>query len=339
MNTILPTAQTKQPSRDELVYHEIFADGLIHTAAVFGIEPDERFIERVACIAWANGVALVRHDYFLAAKIAQKLAESLEAGRSTSKQLSVEIAPLMTAAGEPYAAIRGYYETTQCTRTLKLQRPFDTDRIRQLVGEAALAGLLSRGLEPAIYQSIKSCIDSCQWEQTFLSSRLIYWASDQGLPLNHPFVELAVFCYKNRPLERNLLCTAIAAAVPEILDHGNPWAVEHWLSAGWKDGLVTAKFAPDVLATVIEEVTEENREFNLMLFKECVVATYLPERKADLSAAFERYLNDHKPYSFSEVEVREANPRLVAWAAYDFAFWMAVISERQDLLTATEEAP
>ena len=58
-----------------------------------------------------------------------------------------------------------------------------------------------------------------------------------------------------------------------------------------------------------------------------------------IQAAFERYLDDHKPYRFSEVEVRDANPRLVAWAAYDFAFWMAVISERPDLLTATEEAP
>ena len=339
MNTILPTAQTKRPSRDDLVYHEIFADGLIHTAAVFGIEPDERFIERVACIAWANGVALVRHDYFLAAKVAQQLAQSLEAGRTTSQRLCVEIAALMTAAVEPYAAIRGYYETTQFTRTLKLQRPFDTDRIRQLVGEAALAGLLSRGLSLAVYQSLRARIASCQWEQTFLSNRLIYWASDKGLPLNHPFVELAVFCYQSRPLERNLLCTAIAAAVPDILEHENPWAVEHWLPAGWKDGVVTAKFAPDELVAVIEEVTPVNREFNLMLFKECVVATYLPERKADLSAAFERYLNDHKPYSFSEVEVREANPRLVAWAAYDFAFWMAVISERPDLLTLTEEAP
>jgi hypothetical protein len=42
MKTTIPNRQTKIPSRDGLAYYEILADGLIHAALVFGIEPDER---------------------------------------------------------------------------------------------------------------------------------------------------------------------------------------------------------------------------------------------------------------------------------------------------------
>ncbi len=59
MNTTLPTIQTQLPSQTGLVLHEIIANSLIHAAAVFGIEQDERFVERVAALAWFNGAFVI----------------------------------------------------------------------------------------------------------------------------------------------------------------------------------------------------------------------------------------------------------------------------------------
>jgi hypothetical protein len=57
--TALPTIQTQLPSQTGLVLHEIIANSLIHAAAVFGIEQDERFVERVATMAWFNGAFVI----------------------------------------------------------------------------------------------------------------------------------------------------------------------------------------------------------------------------------------------------------------------------------------
>jgi len=69
MNTALPDQKTTCRSRTGLLFHQILADGLIHAASVFGIEQDERFVERVTNLAWTNGVQAIKNNVPRAAEM------------------------------------------------------------------------------------------------------------------------------------------------------------------------------------------------------------------------------------------------------------------------------
>ena len=326
MKTTIPTRKTQIPSREGLAFHEIVADGLIHAAHVFGIEDDERFVERVLCIAWTNGARLVQAKFWQAAKVAKSLSETLEVGKAESATLCREVGAAISLSPEdPFAAIRAYYADNRQCRALEICDPEYGDRVRQLIGEALLGGLYSRGVIPETFQVLVAHSENTRNEQRTLSNRLIYWANNEGLPRYHPFMELCVYGYDNEP-ERDLLCSAIARQLPTVLDYNEPWSLEHWLTPGWKDGLVAARFAPDEVLAVIRANPTQRWEYNRTLFQECIVGTTVDE-KIDLPAAFLHYVTNYNPCEFEEETVRAANPRLIAWCAYDFGFWMAVVAE------------
>jgi hypothetical protein len=229
MKTTIPTRKTQTPSREGLAFHEIVADGLIHTAHVFGITDDERFVERVLSIAWVNAARLVQSNFWQAATLAKSLSETLEVDKAESETLCREVGEAVTSSTEdPFAAIRDYYAETRQCRTLESSDPEYSDRFRQLIGEALLGGLHSRGVIAEAFQSIIAHSENTRNEQRIISNRLIYWANNKGLPRFHPFMELCVHRYDNDP-ERDLLCSAIARHLTRILDHEEPWSLEQWL--------------------------------------------------------------------------------------------------------------
>lgn len=141
MNAILPTRQTQQPDRAGLSHYEILADGLIHAAAVFDIAPDERFVERVTALAWANGVQLARRDVGKATEVARLLGESLEVGRSETLRLCEALTSRVDHSNDPFGATRSFYQERHNTQGLNASDPAAAGRIRQLVGEARWVNL------------------------------------------------------------------------------------------------------------------------------------------------------------------------------------------------------
>jgi hypothetical protein len=193
MSTTLPTQKTKQPSRAGLLFHEILADGLIHAAAVFGIEQDERFVERVANLAWSNGVNTVKAMCNVPPRL-----PSFSARGSKPVAARPKCQVLCKAAGDTVEvqegvneAIRGHYETSIGTRALDARNPAHAGAIRQLVGEAVVAGLSCRGLNPKLYQAVLAVNARTRLEQQFLCELRLGWAQGTGLPTCHPFLQMA----------------------------------------------------------------------------------------------------------------------------------------------------
>jgi len=73
-------------------------------------------------------------------------------------------------------------------RELEAGNPAHAGAIRQLVGEAVLAGLSCRGLNPKLYQSVVAINGHARLEQQFLCEMLKGWACEDGLPPCHPFL-------------------------------------------------------------------------------------------------------------------------------------------------------
>jgi hypothetical protein len=329
MNTTLPTLQTRQPSRAGLAYHEILADGLIHTAAVCGFEPNERYVERLAALAWANGTYLIQDDFPRAAEIAGQLGESLEIGRTETTRVCQELWALADGVENPMDAARAFYAEQRESRALSPGRPEDAAQIRHLIGEAALGGLVSRGQAPALYRSVCNQLEPARYETAFLGTRLMFWAgeSETGLPCYHPLVELTTSFYSGHPKERRLVCQSVGRSVAAMLKKEDPWALENCLNLAWKSGVVTARFAPDEVHEVLTEFDAELCTANLNFFEAYVRGTGATESAANLPAAFEHFVATENPYGLADEDIRQANPRILAVRAYDFALWMGIIAE------------
>lgn len=327
MNTALPTQKTKQPSRSGLVFHEILADGLIHAAAVFGIEQDERFVERVANLAWSNGVDTVKNDVQRAATLAQFLGEGLESGRSQTQVLCKAVGTAVEGQEGVYEAIRGHYATSMGTRELDAGNPDHAGAIRQLVGEAVVAGLSCRGLNPMLYRTVVAMNDRTRLEQQFLCELLKGWALGTGLPTCHPFLQMAERFYFKTPNERQLVCELMGRAMLPALEADDPWNLEYWLKRAWRAGVVQAKFAPDTVETLLREAGGKHVNYCRELYHDCVLGTAEGEGKPNLAAAFENYIAASEHLCLHIPEVRALNPRILAARAYDFTVWMGFIAE------------
>jgi len=327
MKATIPTHKTKAPSREGLAFHEILADGLVHTAHVFGIADDEKFVERVLCIAWTNAARLVQSNFRQAATLARSLHETLEVGQAESEVLCQKVAEAMAVSDiDPFVAIQAYYAEKEQSRTWEKEGNDYDDQIRQLIGEAILGGLYSRARIPEVYQALIAHVEKLGHEHRFISNRLIFWADHKGLPRFHPFMELCVTRYKT-VLERDLLCEGLGNLLPDMLDESDPWSLERWLKPGWKDGIMAAKFAPDEVKAVIEILPQENWAFTQKLFKECIQKTETADGLVNLPAAFAIFVKEYNPSGFAAEGEGACNPRLLAWCGYDFAFWMGVVAE------------
>jgi hypothetical protein len=323
---ILPTRKTQQPSRKGLVFHEILADGIVHVAAVFGIEEDERFVERVAILAWSSGAHLVQQDVPRATQVAQRLSESLEVGRSEAQRRCTEFAAAVVQAECTFSAIRAHYQKHFGTRSLGITDPVDVGAIRQLIGEAALYGILCRGLAPLLYQAIKAQNDLCCLETEYLRMVLLLWSQGNGFPPCHPFIEMTECLYRQRPYERELICGAMGRLLPGILEQGDPWELENWLTPAWREGIMQTKFAPDVVAAAMAEFEEGELQTNHEIFDLCIQGTERPDGRVDLDAAFAKYLEQCNPYGLGNVELKKMCPRFLAARAFDFAMWMGILA-------------
>jgi hypothetical protein len=327
MKSTLPNIQTTKLSQDGLVFHEIIADGLIHTASVFGIEPNERFVERIATLAWFNGAVANEKQTKSVYKAAKLLVESTEAGVMSWPRLGCAVSAATNPKQNASADIRKFYREHRGTRALKIEDAQYTDAIRQLVGEAVLGGILSRQHFPDLHKVLVAQSKSCSPEASFLTTRLNVWAQLGWQTTCHPVVELAGHFYVDRPLEHELVCSRINTLLPHVLGKKNPWKLNHWLKPAWIEGILTVDLKPTIIKEVFKEMGEAEQTENRKIFRACVMTTLTADGKLNIEAAYARYLDAWRPYCLSTAEYRETSPRILAVRAYDFAFWMGIIAE------------
>ncbi len=88
-----------------------------------------------------------------------------------------------------------------------------------------------------------------------------------------------------------------------------------------------AKFAPDTIEKVFNDVETKHLKYCRQLYRDCVLGTAESKGKPNLVAAFEKYVAESKDCGLHIPEVRSLNPRLLAARAYDFTVWMGFVAE------------
>ena len=331
MNSTLPQPITKQPSREGLAYYECLADGIIHAAVVFNIDQDIYFVERVAALAWVNGASAVYKKVQHSAKLAQTLHQVLETGRSQTIALCKAVETAVVASTCAFAGIRQYYKTLG-TRAISSVRPEQSGVIRRLVAEAILAGLSCRGAAPKLYQAIAERASQTSGEQNFLGAMLIGWLDTDGLPIQHPFLQMAAAFYRKKSHERRLIGELMSTMLMTDIEHaafGGMWRHNEWLETGWKMGVNQSVYAPDTVQPLFEEAGKDHLGYCKELYRDCISPSQKPDQPIpDLPAAFDIYVQQTKDCSFHFPKVRSDNPRLLAARAFDFAVWMGFLASK-----------
>ena len=330
MNTALPTQKTKRPSRKGLLFHEILTDAIIHAAIVFGIEPnDQYFVERVANLAWCNGVEAARVNAKRAATVAQLFREGLEIGHSKTRALCDSVGIVSEREDRVFDVIRGHYAAVG-SRDLATANRAHAYAIRQLVGEAILAGLSCRVFSPNLCQSVTAAIDSTKMEQRFLCGILLEWSESDAPPPIHPFVQMAKQFYVKNPEECSLLCELLESCLPGALETDAPWSLSRWLEQGWRIGSLRANFVPESVQRVYGDVGVGHLTYCRELYRECLLKSTDKKGRPDLAAAFEKYIAGSQHCGLHLPAVRALNPRLLAARAWDFTTWMGFLSQMPD---------
>jgi len=132
--------------------------------------------------------------------------------------------------------------------------------------------------------------------------------------------------YTKTPNERQLVCELMGRAMLPALVADDPWALDYWLGRGWRAGVVQARFAPDTVEKVFNDVDKVHLDYCRQLYRDCIVATAEGECRPNLDAAFERYIVESKDCGLHIPEIRALNPRILVARAYDFTVWMGFIS-------------
>lgn len=333
----LPTQRTIRPDRRGLAYHEVVADGLVHTGAFLGIAPGESFVERILTVAFANGVRLAERHPVRAAQTAHRVRESAEAASATTRRLAADLAPLLDSPDQPLVLrAREHFREFHRTGEIDSLDPESAPVIRQLMADALLTGLHFRGLAPDAYATFREFLQGACVDQDFLVSRVWSWSLAQGVPRGHPLLELATAFYPDHRVERDLIVDGMAEELAAAVALPAPLDPAFWLAAGRRRGRTLAEFAPDQLDEARDEFSDSHLASNERILGRAL--GLVEEGAADpYSPAYEDYLLNDNPLGLAQPDIRACSPLTLAQRAYDFAFWLAAVERCPDLFRARKE--
>ncbi|MCX6953049.1 MAG: hypothetical protein NTV51_12920 [Verrucomicrobia bacterium] len=163
-------------------------------------------------------------------------------------------------------------------------------------------------------------------ESQFLASRLLSWRRTGWQPVAQPFVEFASGFYSVGSKE----CEVVPAAMGEVLaispTFPDRWAVKIWAEAGWWAGRRIGEQKPELMRELFADETQNVLEQYLALYLLCVLETLSDGDAVRPERAALHYFAITGRDVYARAVCRGDQPRFVARAAYDFTFWMGLLS-------------
>jgi hypothetical protein len=193
---------------------------------------------------------------------------------------------------------------------------------------ALFAGLYTSARIPEVAAAIDGYADQptgLNYESRFLASRLIAWRHTNWAPVAQPFVEFAAQFYAPGSKESEVICGAVGEVLMIAVTLSDPWSVKLWAETGWWAGRKIGTQQPELMREMFAEVPKEDLLHYVGLYQRCVLATLSASAVKPERAAL-RYFGLTGRDVYARALCRGDEPRFVARAAYDFAFWMGLLS-------------
>jgi hypothetical protein len=305
--------------------------GLVGAVQQFNQENGPPLNERTVRLAFANGVYLaIRNPEALANLVPELCAAGVTGGQETEAVVAgfdgFECRDdWIAGAGD---IVTGVWRSGG--------RGAD-DPVR-LVLFAVFAGITVATQLPDVAKEFESRWGDLNSESRFLASRLIWWRGNDWKPEHAPFVEFAVGFYEPGSCELGLVAGGVRDVLSVARAFSDPWRLGLWAEAGWFAGQKVGATMPEQFAALINKLPDGTLANYAGLYRRTVLATAAPDGIVRPEAATLRYFGSTANDVYARTFCCGNQPRFIARAAYDFAFWMGMLSTRPIPRAHTERA-
>lgn len=291
------------------------ANALVECAKEFHADDAPPLIERVTQLAFANGFYLTVKNPEDAEKLLAEL-DILEITGGVDRSALVATLHVLLI-GEAWLRAIG-----EKLSTFVQDRPDDLGRI--LFG--FFAGLHVAKSLPNYAKLMGGQWDSFNNETKFLYARLIKWRLTDWKPEQLPFVEFMAGFYTSGSMVGRVMVGSSKVVLAVAHSFSNCWQLRVWAETGWEGGRQAVLHQPEHINAMIAELREGLLQELVELYRSCVLTTTAPDGSVRPERVALRFFSLRRGRDYAEIYCRGDQPRLIAHAAFDFCFWMGVLS-------------
>ena len=320
MNTNRLGQSSLEKTRSAATSLEI-ASNLLQFAEHFGVTRDSDFAQRTCAIAFCNGVILSKSAPEDAAKLLQICAPTLageELCRNTAQALASEVSD--DEAWVTSLARNLWRRISQATNMST--RSEERQNLITAISMGLEAGTRQAGLTELISRRASNLGD----ESRFLAWLLFNWARNDFRPFAEPFVEYVLAYYVSLPIERRVVSVEVRETLVCSNLLADPWRLSFWVEQAWTRGRRFVEKHPDVLKQLLIESPQRNREYTLMLYRTLVLDAKEPTGRVDIERATLAFFSLTEDGGCAAEYCAGRQPRKLTRLAFDFAFWMGIVS-------------
>lgn len=191
---------------------------------------------------------------------------------------------------------------------------------------ALLAGVQAAERHPEFAQEITKQSAATDSESQFLATRLVQWRLSNWSPAQPPFVEYMASFYQAGSTARRVMVGSAKDVWSITRALSCPWDLKIWSETGWNGGRRGVKHYPELIRQMVSDLAEGELAKFTELYRACVLKTIAPDGAIRPERASLRFFALRYGRDYAGIYCRGDQPRLIAHAAFDFCFWMGVIS-------------
>lgn len=317
---------------------ENLADSFSRFALEFGLNYNDSFGPRLAAIGFANAVILT-------------VQEPLNADRLEVLLAAESVPPNEELEDVAQAFVTSYKEEKDWSHEvgLFLQKEWriSADNVPDIaygletqlrILHALRIGIIVARQSPETATSLMEHHKELMAEHRFLCDLLYYWSDNDWEPYAPPYIEFTNNYYKPGSAEQRIIRGFVAVIYPVAIAMDEPWKLSFWVEMGWSGGRNLARSHPKDLQLLLTETAKSELQSCQWIYQTYVVGSAATNGEINIERAALRFIGGQKDPSLARSYCTGSEPRRLARAIYDFAFWMGIFASQPVPIVEEEKA-
>ena len=292
---------------------------LVQCVEDFEIEGGPVPVERATRLAFANAVYLTGKFPDDAARLRREFESNCVVAAAGLEELEAGLRDFRFDAGW-LARIDGLLNRVWASL------PAPEDRFNGRIIFGFIAGFHVAGKLPDFLKGAVESGSALESESRFLASRLLRWRTNDWRPRHEPFVEYMAGFYKDGSVVQNLIVGASREVLWVLRMLSDPWGLKFWAEAGWGAGRFAVAHFPDDVRKMVSDLGKGDLPLFIELYRSCVLRSAGGDGTIRPEKAALRFFALRHGRDYAAIYCRGDQPRLIAHAAFDFCFWMGILS-------------
>jgi hypothetical protein len=180
---------------------------------------------------------------------------------------------------------------------------------------------------PEAAQPLAERTEGMTLEHHYLSKCLYLWRRTEWNPVGAAFLDFASAFYPWGTLYHRLMFDQFAEVLPFARVFEDRWRLGLWAEMGWSRGQAFPRNRPNYCRDVLKSIAPETLQDWHQLYEDCVIRPAGPSSEIHIEKATLHFFGTHAESDLARSYCTGHEPRRLARAAFDFAFWMGVFAK------------